>query len=347
MAQCFARGTLTLGLILILVLSPWTAADAANPSPTPAPAATPAPSVRTVIQWIDPRQWAAEVFTQVVVTLLNTIAAALKGIVAGILASPFNFINQTPPAASYANPTVSQLESVVRAIADAALALVILVGGLNVIGREQLGVPYHGVLELFPRVFLGALLVNTSQWWTRLAIDANNALCGAIGGTALPGWDQLNGVSKALTDALLAVVYLITTILLVIEMLVRLALIDVLLAVAPLALLCWVLPQSQGWSRLWINTFVSTVFVQFVQVLALKLGGSLITEIGPVSGSGAVLAIILGIGVLVVVLKIPAVLRTSLVDGVGVTRSVVAGAARPPGGGNGAGARGSSPGGTR
>ena len=56
-------------------------------------------------------------------------------------------------------------------------------------------------------------------------------------------------------------------------MLMRLALIDVLLVAAPLGLLCWVLPQTQGWARLWSSTFFTAVFTQFVQVLALKLGG--------------------------------------------------------------------------
>ena len=340
------RCCLTVLLVLILTLAPLGSVHAENPDPAP-PSATPTPGVRTVIQWIDPRQWAGDVFNQVVISLLNTIATALEGVVDGILASPFNFISQTPPTGNYLNPTVDGLWGVVRGIADAALALVVLVGGLNVIAREQLGTPYHGALALFPRVLLGALLVNTSNWWTRLAIDANNALCGAVGGATLPGWDQLSGVSQALTNVLLAVVYLIMAILLVIEMLVRLALVDVLIVVAPLALLCWVLPQTYGWARLWTNTFVSTVFVQFLQVLALKLGGSLITEIGPVSGRGAVLVIILGIGVLVVAVKIPSVLRTSLVDGVGLVRSAATGAAGSTAGGSGiksgAGAAGGHP----
>ena len=61
----------------------------------------------------------------------------------------------------------------------------------------------------------------------------------------------------------------------------RLALIDVLMAAAPLGLPCWVLPRTQGWARLWSGTFFGAVFTQFVQVLGLKVGGSLLTDVTP------------------------------------------------------------------
>lgn len=71
-------------------------------------------------------------------------------------------------------------------------------------------------------------------------------------------------------------VYLIMGLLLLAQMLMRLALVDALLVVAPLALLCWVLPQTYGWARLWFSTFFGTVFVQSIQVLVLRLGSDLI-----------------------------------------------------------------------
>ena len=78
-------------------------------------------------------------------------------------------------------------------------------------------------------------------------------------------------------DAFAIVIYLIAAVLLLLQMLMRLALIDVLLVVAPLGLLCWVLPQTQGWADRWVSTFTRTVFTQVPQIVALKLGASLIT----------------------------------------------------------------------
>lgn len=65
--------------------------------------------------------------------------------------------------------------------------LVTLWGGFNLIVRQHLGNTYHEAMEFLPRLLLGALLVNTSRSWGRLAIDANNALCQAIGQASLPG----------------------------------------------------------------------------------------------------------------------------------------------------------------
>ena len=121
-------------------------------------------------------------------------------------------------------------------------------------------------------------------------------------------------------DVIAALIYLVTSLLLLLQMLMRLALLDVLIVVAPLALLCWTLPQTQGWSRLWSNTFVATVFTQFVQVLTLKLGGSLLTELAPMAPSAAILALFLGTAVLALTLKVPGLMRSHVGDGLGFAR---------------------------
>ncbi|MCX6022062.1 MAG: hypothetical protein NTZ05_10105 [Chloroflexi bacterium] len=89
---------------------------------------------------------------------------------------------------------------------------------------------------------------------------------------------------------------------------------------SPLALLCWVLPQTQGWARLWSSTFFSAVFNQFVQVLALKLGGSLLTDLTPLAPDALLLTFFLGVAVLVLTMKIPGLMRNHLGDGLGFAR---------------------------
>src|SRR6266571_3233153 len=88
----------------------------------------------------------------------------------------------------------------------------------------------------------------------------------------------------------------------------RLALVDTLLILAPLAALCWILPQTHGWGKLWGTLFVGTVFAQAVQVLALRLGFNLATGMPPATGAGLIQPL-LGIAVLAVVLKIPGLMR--------------------------------------
>ncbi|MDG6910218.1 MAG: type IV secretion system protein, partial [Nitrososphaerota archaeon] len=212
------------------------------------------------------------------------------------------------------------LWSTVRIIANLALVLVVLGGGYGLIVSEHTNTPYHEAMELLPRLILGALLVNTSLSWAQVAIDLNNALCQAIGGAKLPAWDQASTSTQALADLVAAIVYLSASLLLVLQMLTRLALIDVLLVVSPIALLCWVLPQTQSWARLWSSTFFATVLTQFVQVLALRLGSALLADSAVIGSNAVLLRLLLGVAVIVLTLKLPGLMRAHLDSGLGFAR---------------------------
>ena len=268
----------------------------------------------------DPRQWAADVFNQVMVTLLQGIANALHNVISAVLGSSLNVISQTPPVATYSSPIVRQLWSVVRTIANAALVLAAAWGGFNLMAREHLGTDYHEMLVLLPRLVLGAALVNTSLSWCQLAIDANNMLCQAIGQVSLPAWQAADGTSQLLATVIAVLLYLVAGLLLIIQQLMRVALLDVLVVAAPIALLCWVLPQTQSWAKQWSSLFFGTVFTQFVQVIALKLGGSLMTDLTPVAGDTALLELFLGVALVALTLKIPGLMRGHLGDGLGFVR---------------------------
>ncbi|MCC6177457.1 MAG: hypothetical protein IT305_19335 [Chloroflexi bacterium] len=322
-------------LIFMLVLS-FTAtiplpAHAQETPPTATPTATPEPEGNPPAGapgpfsgfLPDPKAWASDVFNQVLVSLLQGISDAIRGVVDGVMGSSLNFITQTPPAGTYDSPTVKTLWEAVRTVMNAGLAIVALWGGFNLIVREQIGAPYHEAMELVPRLVIGALLANTSLSWAQLAIDVNNALCQGIGEVALPAWERVDSTTQLLVDVIAILIYLVTGLMLLLQMLMRLALIDVLLVAAPLGLLCWVLPQTQGWARLWSGTFFGVVFTQFVQVLALKLGGSLLTELAPMSPDAALLSVFLGVAVLALTLKIPSLMRNHVGDGLGFVRYYV------------------------
>jgi hypothetical protein len=238
-----------------------------------------------------------------------------------------NFITSTPPALSYANPSIAGLWGVSRAIANAGLVLAAAWGALQLIVRGHIGSPYHEAMELFPRLALGALLANTSLWWARLAIDANNALCAGLAQAALPAWDNASRQDQPMVAVLATLAYLIAAVALVLQQLARLALVDVLLVLAPIGLVCWVLPQTQGWVGQWSGTFFATVFTQFVQAVSLKVGASLVGDFRPSAGPVALpdaplLSLVLGIAVLVLTLKIPTLMRVNAGGGLGFVRYV-------------------------
>ena len=61
-------------------------------------------------------------------------------------------------------------------------------------------------------------------------------------------------------------------------MILRLALIDILLALAPIALGLWILPHTAGWGRHWLRLSMTTVFQQAVQLIALALAFAFLGE---------------------------------------------------------------------
>src|SRR5262249_27848453 len=121
-------------------------------------------------------------------------------------------------------------------------------------------------------------------------------------------------------DLIAALVYLATGLMLLLQMLTRLALVDVLIVLGPLALACWVLPQTEGWAHAWTRALVATVFAQFAQVLTLKLGASLLTELQPMAADAAVLALFLGVAVMALTLKVPGLLRADVPSSLGFVR---------------------------
>lgn len=272
----------------------------------------------------DPKGWAHAVFNQVLVDFFGAVSTALQDLVQSVLGSSLNFITQTPPQGSYANGTVVALWGAMRTVADAALALVAMWGGFQIMAGRHTATPYHEALELLPRLAVGAALVNTSLFWGQAAIELGNGLCGLVSLQGLPAWRDASTADQAIANVLATLIYLIAAMLLLLQMLMRLALVDLLLIAAPLGLVCWVLPPTYGWARWWAVAFANAVLTQPLQVVALKLGATLLTDLTPQSPDSAVLSLLLGVAVLSLTLRIPRLLRVATGDGLGAARLVVA-----------------------
>ena len=91
----------------------------------------------------------------------------------------------------------------------------------------------------------------------------------------------------ALLLALLYLVYGFFVLYLVVQMVLRLALIDILLALAPVALGLWILPHTAGWGRHWLRLFMTTVFQQAIQLVALALGIGFLNQYAAIGGADA------------------------------------------------------------
>ena len=207
-----------------------------------------------------------------------------------------DIITGTPADLTYGHLLVQEAWLAVWVVTSAALAFIIGWIGLSLITQEPLGARQAGWRELIPRLVLGVVAAAASLWWCALVIDVAHAVSGFIAVTLdVTPSDLLRAPVETLLTAveggsvglalLLALIYLIYAffcIYLLVQMVLRLALIDLLLVLAPAAMGLWILPHSSGWSRHWLRLFVTTVFQQAVQLIALALGIGFLSELAPI-----------------------------------------------------------------
>ncbi len=309
---------LIVGIIVAIIIEAGTIGTVAAESPPgSSPLATPTPSASSgppIINLIF--HWDFNVIGEAVQKALQDVFGGIaqgiqQHVFTPITQSSLNFLTQTPPAGTYANATVVSLWSYTRDVASLGFVVILVVSGYSMMIGHATATPFADALRTLRDAELGLLLANTSLWWAALAIDLGNSLVGGIGAVILPDVASNGFAGSALETILLGIVYLILGILLVLQMLMRLALLDILLIVAPLAVLVGVLPAGRHWARLWTDLFVGTLLTQFVQILVLRLGTGLLTQLVPTLAD-SVLTFLAGIAVLWLVLKVPGLLNVGL-----------------------------------
>ena len=204
----------------------------------------------------------------------------------------------TPAGLTYDHEIVRQAWMAVWVVTSGALVVIVGWMGLNLIIGDHAGRAQAGWRELVPRLLLGLVAAAASLWWCALVIDVADAVSGFIaaelGVTAgdmlrstlqtLLTAVQVGSVGMALLLALIYLVYAFFVLYLVVQMVLRLALIDILLALAPIALGLWILPHTAGWGRHWLRLFMTTVFQQAIQLVALALGIGFLNEYAAIGG---------------------------------------------------------------
>ena len=208
-----------------------------------------------------------------------------------------DILTGTPPDLTYANDLVRQAWMVVWIITSGALMVILGWMGLSLIMSEHLGRQQTGWREMVPRLVLGLVAAASSFWWCALVLDVADAVSGfvAVELNGTPGdllrapletfltAVQAGSVGMAQLLALLYLVYGFFVLYVIVQMVLRLALIDILLALAPIALGLWILPHTAGWGRHWLRLFMTTVFQQAIQLIALALGFGFLNEFASVA----------------------------------------------------------------
>ena len=208
-----------------------------------------------------------------------------------------DILTGTPASLTYEHELVRQAWTVVWAIASAALVVILGWMGLSLIVQHHLGQAQAGWREMVPRLVLGLVAAATSLWWCALVLDVADGVSRFIASelSVNPG-DLLRAslntllmsveagsVGLSMLMATLYLVYGFFVLYVLVQMVLRLALIDILLALAPMALGLWILPHTAGWGRHWLRLFMTTVFQQAIQLIALAMGFGFLNEFAAIA----------------------------------------------------------------
>ena len=271
--------------------------------------------------------------------LAQQIMNALQPVINALLSSPLSILTQTPPADTYANPTVMSWWQAFLAVVDLAVACLVVIGGYNVMVGRYLGLGHSALAEFLPRLILAVGAAHFSLFFLGLFIDLENALCQVA--LNLAGTQMLTNIILAIFGGnllgegllvwILAFILGVMALLLGAQMAVRLALIWILLVLAGPALACLALSQTIGYGRMWLSLVASAVLVQFFQVVTLALGGVLLTSLGATNLlhlDSTLATLVICIALLYLVLRLPGIVHRFALRPLTEASGAVAGAAQ-------------------
>jgi hypothetical protein len=162
-------------------------------------------------------------------------------------------------------------------VANACFVLLVVIGGLSLMGRQTVQTSYT-VKDIAPRLVLGMVGANVSLLLIGKAITFANALSAALLGPGVNPEQAAGQLQKIMlhavtpTDVAMFVVAgttwaVILGLILVLIYIVRIMLVILLIAAAPLALACHALPQTEGLAKLWWRAFAGVLAIQVAQSL--------------------------------------------------------------------------------
>jgi hypothetical protein len=221
-------------------------------------------------------------FPDIAALIRDAINGWFRDLVASSLGPLLDMVARTilvTPDLAAAQSRVRELWLVSAGIANTAFVLLVTTGGVLVMTHETLQTSY-GVKEIAPRLVVAFLAANLSLVLAGQAIPLANALARALLGPGVhPAHVQatLRTLALAPLDTssglliLVALVIAVMALALVASYVIRVGLLIVLVAGAPLALACHALPKAEGLAYLWWRAFCGCFGVQVGQALVLAM----------------------------------------------------------------------------
>lgn len=207
---------------------------------------------------------------------MQTGASLLSGIASG----PLNIWTYTPPELTYAHPAVVEMSGHLRLVAYGALALLFVIAGFIKMAAPIMGSDLP-LRVLAVRAVVAVVSASTVLWWAGKFVDLVNALNASImsaplGSLVLPWPTGLDPV-----QLLAGLLYAVVVLLLFVKLAMRVVWLMVLLAIAPIALILYVVPQLAFVSSAWAKQFFGNLFGQPLTLIALRLGSVVLMHESP------------------------------------------------------------------
>lgn len=231
------------------------------------------------------------------------------------------------------NPQVKAIWTTSLVAANAIFVLFVVAGGFIVASRETLQNRY-GLKEIAPRVVVAAVTANVSLIVCGKAIEAVNALTAAIAGQGVDGQGAATAIEQILDQpvsgslppilySLLVLAVLVMAIVVVMTFVLRMALLVMLVGVAPLALMCHATPQTEGLAYTWWRAFAACLGMQLGQaVIILATVRVFLTPAGPEAfgiplAPDGLLAVLVCLTMLWLLIKLPGWMKHLLLGRLG------------------------------
>ncbi len=264
---------------------------------------------------------------------LGTVLQLLTGVLAHLIATAradlsseltrYLFSTVDPTASGVrpltANPAVARLNGSLALVADVLVGLVLLYASLRTIFERSVHARY-GLQVVIPRVMAALVMVHGSIYFIQMAVDLNNALAtiarslgGPLTTETLPWSGSMSAAtvsviqgSQDVFHAIFALGVVVAVVILVLSYVIRTAMLEVLIVLAPLAALCSVLPDTRHYAFTWLRLFMVAVFMQAVQLIILRVA----TSVGFGAGSG-IAESLFALATLWIVIKVPGTLHAA------------------------------------
>ncbi len=259
---------------------------------------------------IKPAKSSSGLITVIIKAITGVLGNIIKAVAVPFLSALKYFTSGTPLAA--ANHGVFDLWVTSVGIADSLIVLVLMLIGLKTMGYISLGLQSISIKHILPQVALVFVFINSSIFVIDGVISLSNIMIRAISKTnaAKSVWQVLSSVVKqpsaySLAALIIMSIFLVFSVILLIFYVGRIVTIYLGAVLAPIVILCWLLPSLRDMAVSASKRYFTTIFVLFIHVVILQLAASLLA--GMIASNGPrpdpMMAMVIGLATLVALLK--------------------------------------------